>query len=264
MASEPPHGQPTVANAHLHFYPAYCNKASPTHFTWVKLTASDIHLALRSRPGFVNHNHSISYQRQPSHASAPLLFYLNHPIQFICVVGLVVAFDDNEYFWVFTLDDSSGATIDVTCRKPNKVIEQNEKRYAPQNGMSVSAQDAAAAAGGKMDDGAKTEESARIEMLSRIDVGSVVKVKGTVGSFHSVRNIALERLEIIPDTNTEVRFWVQRTQLFADVLSKPWTLSAEQQKRLLKEAEGEVEDTKERVARRKERLAWVPRGGKRQ
>jgi hypothetical protein len=39
------------------------------------------------------------------------------------------------------------------------------------------------------------------------------------------------------------------------VLSKPWTLSVEEQKRLLKEAEGKVEDNKEKAARRVERLA---------
>ena len=56
---------------------------------------------------------------------------------------------------------------------------------------------------------------------------------------------------------------MQRAQLFADVLSKPWTLSAEEQKRLLKEAEGKVEDNKEKAARWVERLAKKQRSEKR-
>jgi hypothetical protein len=102
-----------------------------------------------------------------------------------------------------------------------------------------------------------------VETLSRIDIGSVVKVKGIISTFRSVRRIALGRVEIIPDTNSEVRFWTQRTQLFAGVLSKPWTLSAEEQKRLLKEAEDKVEDNKEKAARRVERLAKEQRREKR-
>ena len=100
---------------------------------------------------------------RPGHArsrSCQCWFYLNHPIQFVCVTGVVVAFDDYERLWVFT--------IDATCRKPEKV-----------------------------------------------------KVKGTISTFRSVRQIALECIEIIPDTNSELRFRTQCTQLFADVLSKP-------------------------------------------
>ena len=47
------------------------------------------------------------------------------------------------------------------------------------------------------------------------------------------------------------------------MLSKPWTLSAEEQKQLLKEAEGKVEDNKEKAARRAERLAKKQRREKR-
>jgi hypothetical protein len=35
----------------LSFYPAFCFPASPTHFTWVKLSIADIH-RLRPRRGF--------------------------------------------------------------------------------------------------------------------------------------------------------------------------------------------------------------------
>jgi hypothetical protein len=263
MASGPPSGQPIPANPELHFYPAYCNKASPTYFTWVKLTASDIHHSLRSRPGFVNHNNNISYQRPQSTTPTSLLFYLNHPVQFVCIVGIVVAFDDHDRFWVFTVDDSSGATIDVTYRKPEKAKEQDEHESVRLNRNAALPQAATVEANSDQDDGTLEGASTCLEVLSRVDVGSVVKIKGTISAFRSVRQIALERLEVVLDTNAEVRFWTQRKQLFADVLSKPWKLSAEEEKRLLKEAEGEVDDTKGRAARRAERFVKEQRREKR-
>lgn len=264
MASVPPHGQSTAADALVPFYPAYCNKASPTYFTWVKLTASDIHHALRTWPGCADqNNNNNAYQRPQGQSPTLLLFYLNHPVQFVSIVGIVVAFDDHDRFWLFTVDDSSGATIDVTCRKPNKAKEQDEHRSIQQNKNGVLAHAGTAKASNNNDDGPLQETSACVEVLSRIDVGSVVKVKGTISVFRSVRQIALERLEIVPDTNAEVRFWIQRTQLLTDVLSKPWTLSTRRQKQLLKEAEGEVEDGKERAARRVKRLAKEQRREKR-
>ena len=255
MASGPSEGQPTAASLHLDFYPAYCYTASPTYFTWVKLTASDIHCALRSRPGFGTHANNISHQRQQSHDPASLLFYLNHPVQFVCIAGVVVAFDDYERFWLFTVDDSSGTTVDVTCRKPEKVKEQNDSKSAQYNGGRGLAQATMLESSKKPDDRTTNEVDVRVEVLSRIDIGTVVKVKGTISIFRSVRQITLERLEIMPETNSEIKFWAQRTQVFANVLSKPWTLSMKEQKRLLKKAEGEVEDTKGRAARRAECLA---------
>lgn len=35
----------------LEFYPAFCFKESPTHFTWVKMAAVDVH-RLKRRQGF--------------------------------------------------------------------------------------------------------------------------------------------------------------------------------------------------------------------
>jgi hypothetical protein len=222
----------------------------------VKLTAFDIHHSLQSRPGFVNHYHNTSYQRQHSHSPTSLLFYLNHPIQFVCVVGIVVGLDDHGHFWVFTVDDSSGATIDVTCRKPESVKSENEDISArPISSVQDAAVEARKGKNQGTNDATADETDARLEVLLRVDLGSVVKVKGTVTTFRSVRQIALERLEIVPDTNAEVRFWTQRTQLFVDVLSKPWVVSVDEQARLLKEAEGKVEDTKGRAAKREKRLA---------
>lgn len=41
----------TVDDGELVFYPAFCFRASPTHFAWVKMGAVDVHL-LKRRAGF--------------------------------------------------------------------------------------------------------------------------------------------------------------------------------------------------------------------
>lgn len=46
------HNDPMAAgDGDLDFYPAYCFKESPTHFTWVKMAAVDVH-RLKRRQGF--------------------------------------------------------------------------------------------------------------------------------------------------------------------------------------------------------------------
>ena len=54
-----------VQNVNSVFYPAFCFKASPTHFTWVKMAAVDVH-RLQKVKGFEGMHlmlyvHSLSY-----------------------------------------------------------------------------------------------------------------------------------------------------------------------------------------------------------
>ena len=45
------HAMPNPASAPLTFYPAYCFSLSPTHSTWARLTAAQVH-TLREQKGF--------------------------------------------------------------------------------------------------------------------------------------------------------------------------------------------------------------------
>jgi Telomere regulation protein Stn1 len=214
-------------DTNLTFYPAYCYKVSPTYFAWVKLTAVDVHNALYTRRGFEGQN---------------LYFYLNHPVQFVCLVGVVVGYEDfHEKRWLLIIDDSSGATIEITCPKPQKKAGAGvEKVSDEQSGL-----DAAKLA----------EEQARATTIASIDVGSVIKVKGKVGTFRESRQIQLERIAIIPDTNAEMDFVEQRMNLMLEVLSKPWIVSSKEQARLLKIAEGRDKSQKVQIVKRREREA---------
>lgn len=197
----------------LVFYPAYCHVASPTHFTWVKLTTLEVHHSLKKRAGFEGQD---------------IYFYLNHPVQFVCLAGAVVVLEDfHEKRWLLTLDDSSGETIDVLCDKSSNHFSSKSKQ-----------------------DGWDTEPEKCTNILSQIDLGSIIQVKGTISTFRDIRQVHLKRVKVLPDTNAEVEFWRQRVQLFGKVLSKPWYVSAHQQQKLLQEAEDRIAERHKRNTRR--------------
>lgn len=224
MASSGLNGQ----TSNLSFYPAYCFTASPTYFVWVKLTAFDIHNTLCTRRGFEGQN---------------LYFYLNHPIQFIYVVGVVVSYEDfHEKRWLLIIDDSSGSTIEATCPKPGKITqdagreEKSDKQNGPENRQD-------------------TEQQVRAKILNSVDVGSVIKARGRVVTFRDVRQIQLEQIEVVPDTNAEVHFWAQRVKFQLEVLSKPWSLTSQEQVRLREAARGEDETKRAHILKSREREA---------
>jgi Telomere regulation protein Stn1 len=214
-------------NSNLTFYPAYCYKSSPTYFAWIKLTAFDVHKTLHTRQGFEGQN---------------LYFYLNHPIQFVYLVGVVMSYEDfHEKRWLLIVDDSSGATIEVTCPKPEKDAD---------GGQEKASDDLL-----KPDAGRLLKEQARANTMSSIEVGSVIKIKGKVGTFRDTRQIHLERIAIVPDTNAEMHFMEQRAKLKLEVLSKPWSISRKEQSRLLQAAEGRDNGERGYLLRLQERNA---------
>lgn len=257
----------STAPADLTFYPAYCHKASPTYFQWVKLTAHDIHHTLRYHEGYL---HSWITQQMCSHnRDVPqLLFYKNHPIQFVQVIGIVVSLEEYfEKFWLFTIDDSSGATIDVICQKPNK------DKLAAQKYKSDTSEH-------------EKEEDTDIQKLSDqvaadVDVGAMLQVKGTITLFQRnkqahqathfishvigakqeltpkqevpTRQITLQRLAVVHDTNKEIALIAARTKFYDVVLNKPWSLTKQEQGKLHRKALGEVEHKRKKVRRRAEK-----------
>ncbi|KAJ4503348.1 hypothetical protein HRR83_008101 [Exophiala dermatitidis] len=270
------------------FYPAYTFKASATWFKWVKLTAWEIHCVLQRNYKYAADITTTTIdnedRRQAYGGGLPpppplLLFYLNHPIQFVQVVGVVVVFEDFfEKFWLFTVDDGSGATIDVTCSKPEKEKQTHNlplrsSYNAPSNNNNKSA-------GAGMEDKPKTtitsastateiEGAARNDKdnanadaeqlllqatLSKLHVGAVVQAKGTLSTFRSVRQLTLLRLTVLPDTAHEMALISSRTGFCRSTLSKPWVLSADELKSLAREAQDEKDQDQRRAARRRERL----------
>jgi len=221
----------TSIDAPLTFYPAYTFKASATWTTWVKLTAHDIHHALNSHDKYSE----ITTSAPSGRDEAPrLFFYLNHPIQFIQLIGVVVVFEDYfEKFWLFTIDDSSGATLEVKCRKPDKETEDSKD----------------------VGDREPTEDQELQTILSTLQIGTVVQAKGTLSTFRSARQLSLLRLSIIRETTHEMALVSARTSFLNSTLSRPWILSSADRKKLQREAQEEKEEENSRAARRRKREA---------
>jgi len=261
----------------LNFYPAYCHSASPTSFTWVKLTAQDIHNKLQEREGYQH----VFQTGHPYDRSQPkILFYLNHPIQFVQIVGVVVSYEEFfEKFWLFTIDDSSGATIDVVCKKPR--IEKDQGVHAWDGAATVTKH-------------TNTEEDAEAEKetfeLSRqveaVSIGLVLQVKGIVTVFRrhkasstayntnhvgrtvqtstayaqenvladqAIRQISLSRLSVVHSTTAEMSLINARVDFRRSVLSNPWILTQKEIQKLHRKALGEVEHERSKVTRRRDK-----------
>ncbi|KAL4893206.1 hypothetical protein BDV59DRAFT_33351 [Aspergillus ambiguus] len=216
----------TVGRNELVFYPAFCFRAAPTHFAWVKMSAADVH-RLKRRPGFEDQS---------------IYFYHNHPIRFVSLVGLIVARTDVARRTILTLDDSSGATIEIAVLKapgqPPPSLRADEAlpaRTPPGN------RHLAATQGIDLD-------------ISALEPGALAQVKGTLSTFRGMMQVQLERVFRVRDTNAEMRFLEQRRRYFIEVLSVPWVLTPDEVARLREEAEADDERVEEEQARARKRL----------
>ncbi|KAE8355309.1 hypothetical protein BDV28DRAFT_129323 [Aspergillus coremiiformis] len=221
----------TVDDGELVFYPAYCFRASPTHFAWVKMGAIDVHLLTR-RPGFEDQS---------------TFFYLNHPIRFVSLVGIIVARTEYPTRTILTIDDSSGATIDVIVLKAPVADDDNSQSVR----------------GGKGGNPQSTYATEHVAATNKTTLdtavlvpGTVVRIKGTLSVFRGAMQIQLERVSAIRDTNAEMRFLDQRSRYLVEVLSVPWRLPEVEIERLRYEADEEeerLEEEQERIKRRQRR-----------
>ncbi|KAK2819986.1 hypothetical protein FQN49_007834 [Arthroderma sp. PD_2] len=228
------HKEQLTSDDGLTFYPAYCYKASPTHFTWVKLSAVNVHRLARRR----------GYEGQNIH------FYKNHPIAFIYLAGVIVSREEQLRRTVLLLDDSSGSNIEIVCSKMAPIEESQTQSADPKEPAEA---ETAVAIG--------TESAPQIYVTSAthepLDITSLVpgirvKVKGTVISFRSMKQLHLERFSLVSDMADEMKFWEERTRFLIDVLDIPWYLPAAQVEQLRIEAVG-IEEKKMQKARARER-----------
>ncbi|MCJ1432912.1 hypothetical protein MMC27_002270 [Xylographa pallens] len=212
----------------LPFYPAYCFSASPTFSTWAKLTAVDVH-TLTTREGF---------------EAQKIYFYLNHPIKWVRLVGVIVAFDASDYRFTFCLDDSSGKIVEVTCPRDRTAT----------GASTNSAHGAAIPKSPVQPPSSKARTLSGISIdLAGFDVGSVVKVKGGIGTFRGERQLELERITPVRTTTAEAAAWREALLFHSAVLSAPWSLTADEQRHLKAEADGTAQKAEEKARRKAER-----------
>lgn len=170
-----------------------------------------------------------------------LYFHHNHPIKWIRLVGVIIAIDIYPTRWIMSLDDSSGATIEITCgrQKPVQTV------LPPGDASKARIPDAPTEG--------HTATGVRID-LRGIDIGSVVKLKGGIGSFRGEKQILLERISTIRTTNEEAAAWAENTEFRMTVLDIPWLVSEKDEKRARRKAEGLDREQRAKEERRKRRM----------
>lgn len=181
------------------------------------------------------------------------------------MVGVIVARNEITRRTILTLDDSSGATLDVIVQQADP--KETAKMEADQASTSTAKQIDAGAVADTTDETpgilptqtlhlSTTDRS--ILNISKLVPGTMVKIKGTLSQFRSVMQLQLERFTFVPDTNAEMRFVEERSQFLVEVLSVPWVLAEAEIERLRVEEEedglrvAEERRRAERRARRRE------------
>ncbi|KAL8945227.1 MAG: hypothetical protein Q9211_000237 [Gyalolechia sp. 1 TL-2023] len=173
-------------------------------------------------------------------------FHLNHPIRWIRLVGVIVAFDVYPNRVTMTLDDSSGLTIEVFCRKEANaapVTHTTVDRHGEIKLNNICDKE-------NVGDVYTTNEGYKVS-LRGIDVGSVVKVKGGISEFRGEKQLTLERISRVHTTNEEASAWAENATFYRDTLSRPWVVSQGKQQRARIEAEGLVREREARTARKR-------------
>ena len=180
----------------------------------------------------------------------------------MCLVGVIVARTDVYRRTILTLDDSSGATIDIVVMKSDQDFapkpRQNTQKGEEQQEEPSQQQSQAQAGSGTRTGPAPEETHIATTTKTTIDItpltpGTTIKVKGTLSTFRATMQLQLERVFAVPDTNAEVHFLDQRIRFLVEVLSVPWVLTREEIERLRRDAEEEdkrVEEEQERARKR--------------
>ncbi|EMC98495.1 hypothetical protein BAUCODRAFT_66325 [Baudoinia panamericana UAMH 10762] len=182
-------------------YPKRYFNASQTWDHWNPLTATDIH-ALRTESGFEGQK---------------IYFFGYHPIRYTRVVGILVDIELRGRYTILTIDDSSGACIDVKIEA--RRVTRGDNAECPSN-TTVDNVDIHVIIG----------SGPTIHLHRKpLEIGSVLKVKGTISAFRGVRQIELKRLFTVDDTNAEARAWAETAKWKRDVLAEDWILTRQQQ-----------------------------------
>ncbi|KAK4183050.1 glycosyl hydrolase family 81-domain-containing protein [Podospora australis] len=191
-------------------YPQYCFHLSPTLNKWCHFRAVDI-IRLASHPGFQGQD---------------IFFCLNHPIKWARVAGVVVAITELEGKVLYTIDDSSGATIEcLLLVAPNRGSSgtANTYNYNKQNNHSKDV---------------TTTERKLPTVDGPIDIGHVIDVRGGINEFRDQKQIRAETIKHLRTTEQEALWWEKAANLRRDVLSRPWVLDPEEVEELRREEEG--------------------------
>jgi hypothetical protein len=183
-----------------------------------------------------------------------LYFHLNHPIKWVQVAGVVVAIDEFYGKRSYTIDDSSGATIECLVNIPKQNANLAAISETAAGGTLLQGRDKH----GKGTKAASAESSTTLEEVkvvidNDIDVGDILLVKGNVTVFRENKQIRVYRISHLRSTDEEVQFWQKLTDFYDVVLSKPWLLSDKELRRCRRAAtrSGDADPREHKRSKRK-------------
>lgn len=171
-------------------------------------------------------------------------------MKWVKVTGVVVGVDEYEKKTVFTLDDSSGACIECTVAGAPVVSALGISRHWDQL-ANIQIQEEKK---GRQGEVVKKKVDNTPSVLKPvvpwgdIDIGTVVRVKGKIGSWWDKYQVEAVMIEVVRGLDAEVKGWNEMREFKANVLGKPWVLTME-------------EEEKCRRARDRELRRAVKRGG---
>lgn len=143
-----------------------------------------------------------------------MFFWLNHPIRYVRLVGMVVQIDvvAQGKFALLTLDDGSGANIEVK-------VERRQTGFG-EDAVYLSE---------------TTVDNLRVAVhlgtpMVRLDgkplaIGAIIRAQGIITSFMRERQLLLKRVFSVKDTNEEAAWWAKVASWKASELSAPWVLT---------------------------------------
>jgi DNA polymerase III alpha subunit len=172
-----------------------------------------------------------------------LYFHLNHPIRYVRLVGVVVAIDDiNLKYTVVTIDDGSGATIEL------KIVRIPPAERNPVDTSSLTS----------LDNVKVISRPGVFEVVVdnlRLDIGTVVKAKGTISEFRGIKQLNLKRIWVVSTTDEEAQSWAETAMFKQEVLSKPWHLTSAEHRQIKAKIKSEKKKLQEYERRKSEHEA---------
>jgi len=206
-----------------------------------------------------------------------IYFHLNHPIRYVYLCGVITEIEYiKNLYTVLTLDDGSGATIEVkithvmpVAAKPSSTVVSNEQVEIGDDGDDFwleTAKDRTARTSASSTTVYKTQTADLTVKTTaffdnsidlgdqRIDIGTTIKAKGTLNIWWGSFQLNLLRTFVVHDVDAEVEVWEGYAEFCEKVLVKPWSLSSHEVKRLERADKERLAKERKKSGKDKERL----------
>lgn len=172
------------------------------------------------------------------------------------LVGIIVARSEVPRRTILTLDDSTGATVDIVVLKGDPALLSTANSSTPHASKEANNGDGDKDATPKEYHVTSTTQTPMD--IAPLQPGRLFQIKGTLSVFRATMQVQLERFFTVPDTKAEMRFVEARCRFLVEVLSVPWVLGEGDIAALRMEADEEgskIEEEQARLRRRERRKA---------